>query len=71
MFDRNLTTGKRGEEVDFEVGYEIIFLALEPIMGFLFYNDYDISRLCIWRLIAFAREGDCLTTLHPLVYVNL
>lgn len=71
MFNRNLTTGKRGEEVDLKFDYEIVFVALEPFVSFLFYNDYDITRLSTWRLIAFACKGDCLTALHALVYVNL
>src|ERR1700730_14322471 len=59
VLNREFTTSKRRQELDLDVGHEVVFVALEAFMRFLLDNNDDIAWNNAGRLIAFSSEGDC------------
>jgi hypothetical protein len=71
VLNREFTTSKRRQELNLDVGHEVVVVALEAFMRFLLDNNDDIAWNNAGRLIAFSSEGDCLAALHTLVDVYL
>lgn len=71
MFNSKSTATKSSQQVDLDLYNEIVVLTLESFVRLFFNHDDNVSSLRVGRLITFAMESDCLTTLHTLVDVDL
>lgn len=71
VLNRKLTASQRRKDIDLHFSVKVVLRSLESFVRFLFHNDDDIAWFNIWCLVALAREGDMLATLHPLIDVHL
>jgi hypothetical protein len=71
VLDREGSARQSREQVELNVSNQVVSFTFEPIVRSLLDDNDNISRLCARRLIAFATELHCLTSLHPLVDVYL
>lgn len=69
--DRELSASEGGQEVDVDLGKQVVALPLERRVGLLLDDDDDVSRDRPRRLVRLASERDLLAALHSLVDVNL
>ena len=71
MLDRELATCQGGEEVDFLLVEQVVFLAFEAVVRLLLDNNDHIAGGDARRLVALPTEVDGLAAAHALVDVHL
>jgi hypothetical protein len=71
MFDGELATSNGGQKIELNFVPKVVLLTLETVMGFLVYDNDDVTGDDIWRLVALSGEDDGGTTFHALVDMNV
>lgn len=71
MLDKDGTTSKCGQKINFGMVEEVVVLALEPRMWLLLDLELNVTRQYPWHLISFSTEVNLMPALHAPVHVDM